>query len=197
MSSNPILVGLGNPGDRYRSTRHNLGFMVLDHLAETHRARWTCPSPEYLQARISLSREPLLLVKPQTYVNLSGTALIAMRAREEMSPERLLVVCDDFNLPLGTMRLRRSGSDGGHNGLLSIIDLLATTAFARLRIGIGPLPPGLDPADFVLEAFEAEEMKIVRKTLRIAGRCVEDYLEFGIEHAMSRFNTRLESPESD
>ena len=197
MSKKTILVGLGNPGNRYQFTRHNVGFMLLDHLVEQHNARWSHASEEYDHAHLSLSRVPLLLVKPQTYVNLSGNAVRTVSAQEDLSARDLLVVCDDFNLPLGTMRLRTSGGDGGHNGLLSIIEHLSTTAFARLRIGIGPLPPGLDPADFVLEAFEEEELKVLRKTVRNATRCVETYLESGIQQAMSRFNTRLDPPESD
>lgn len=197
MSNKTIFVGLGNPGNRYQSTRHNVGFMVLDHIVERQNARWSRVSDEYDHAHVSLARIPLLLVKPQTYVNLSGSAVHALSVRENVSPENLLVVCDDFHLPLGALRLRRGGGDGGHNGLLSIIERLQTTAFARLRIGIGPLPPGLDPADFVLEAFAKEEMNVFRKSVRIAAKCMQAYLEYGIEHAMSRFNIRLEPPESD
>lgn len=197
MSNTRILFGLGNPGERYQSTRHNVGFMVLDHLAGRRNVRWSHAAAEYACARIVLARMPLLLVKPLTFMNLSGDALRAVGAEEPVSAGKLLVVCDDFNLPLGSLRLRRSGSDGGHNGLSSLIQELGTEAFARLRIGIGPAPRDRDPADFVLEPFGEEEMTVMRKTVRNAVRCVETWLEAGIDLAMSRFNTRIEPTESD
>jgi PTH1 family peptidyl-tRNA hydrolase len=197
MSRKTILVGLGNPDERYHCTRHNVGFMVLDHLAGKYKARWSRSRTGYHLANISLARAQLLMIKPQTYVNLSGDALRDLGEREEYAAGDLLVICDDFNLPLGSLRLRGSGGDGGHNGLLSIIEFLGTTGFARLRLGIGPLPPDLDPADFVLDPFGEEELDTLGKAVRLAGKCVQTFMESGIERAMARFNLRPSAPESD
>ncbi|MBI4720136.1 MAG: aminoacyl-tRNA hydrolase [Chitinivibrionia bacterium] len=192
-----VLVGLGNPGERYRLTRHNMGFMLLDHCAREGGMKWSQPAREYHQARGRLHGADAVLLKPKTYVNLSGHALRAFGEREIFSMEDMLVVCDDFNLPLGMMRLRRSGRDGGHNGLASIIEELGINAFPRLRIGIGPLPADVDPADFVLDRFEEGELDRVSSSVHRAAACVEAAITRGIDEAMAEFNTREPRSETD
>jgi PTH1 family peptidyl-tRNA hydrolase len=188
MSPNLIVVGLGNPGPRYDCTRHNLGFRVVDRLASgrprrTWSERRTCDV-----ARIPRGGADVLLVKPLTYMNLSGRALAELRSDGELRTEETLVVVDDIALPLGQIRLRRRGSDGGHNGLKSIAAELGTTDFPRLRLGIGPVPPGRDAADFVLEAFGPDEEKTVEEMLARAVSCVEAVIARGLDRAMGEYN---------
>lgn len=151
-----LIIGLGNPGARYLPTRHNLGFRVLDRLAEKTGAAGFREKENALVCRAGLPGIELLLAKPTTYVNNSGAAVLALLVREGLDPGRLLVVCDDLSIPFGEFRLRGQGSSGGHNGLQSIIDRIGPD-FARLRIGIGPAPEGVDWADFVLSPFSPEE----------------------------------------
>lgn len=153
------VVGLGNPGPEYAATRHNAGYRLADALA----ARWNLPPfRRGERARMTegvVDGVPVRLLKPTTFMNRSGAALAALRADPEFDPERqLLVLVDDFAIPLGTFRLRREGSSGGHNGLKSIEGALQSQRYARLRIGVGPLPPGTgDWAEFVLAPFAPEE----------------------------------------
>ncbi|UCH85015.1 MAG: aminoacyl-tRNA hydrolase [Candidatus Latescibacterota bacterium] len=191
MFENLILVGLGNPGARYESTRHNLGFVVVDAIARRHRLEWkpAGPARSYQRANLELSSVRVVLLKPQTYMNLSGDAIIEFRASTPFRSQDLLVVVDDIALPLGSLRLRKQGSDGGHNGLGSIIESIGTTRFPRLRLGVGPVPAEMDPADFVLEPFLDDEMDVARRMIRAAVRCVDAVVSDGYERAMGRFNT--------
>jgi PTH1 family peptidyl-tRNA hydrolase len=189
MSPNLVVVGLGNPGSRYASTRHNFGFRVVDRLAAGHSARsWkerrTCGI-----VTVAHGSFEVLLVKPRTYMNLSGRALAELRTELEIRPEEILAVVDDIALPLGHLRLRRRGSDGGHNGLKSIIAELGTSDFPRLRLGVGPVPPGWDAAEFVLGAFERGEEEIVEEMVEKASRCVEAVIDRGFDRAQGEFNT--------
>jgi PTH1 family peptidyl-tRNA hydrolase len=165
---------------------------LADHLA----ARWNLPPfrriPAAREARGSALAHPVVILKPQTYMNRSGAALAPLRARPDFDPARhLLVLVDDFSLPVGRFRLRGAGSPGGHNGLKSIEGALRRPDYARLRIGIGPLPPGAgDTADFVLAPFTAEERVAVGALLDPMAEAVECWLADGIEAAMNRFNTR-------
>ncbi|HXV14995.1 MAG TPA: aminoacyl-tRNA hydrolase, partial [Candidatus Krumholzibacteria bacterium] len=134
------------------------------------------------------------LMEPLTYMNLSGDVLAPWIAQESLPLDRLLVVCDDFALPLGSLRLRKNGSDGGHNGLASIIERLDSLEFPRLRLGVGPVPPRVDPAEFVLAEFLPEEERTVDEMLVVAADCIEAWVMHGIDKAMSRFNTRKEPP---
>ena len=188
MFSNLVLLGLGNPGPRYVSTRHNLGFRVVDRFAALRGVRSWEERRTCVIAVVELGSTGILLVKPRTYMNLSGRALVELRAEKEIPPEEILVVVDDIALPLGQLRLRRSGSSGGHNGLKSIIGELGTTGFPRLRLGVGPVPPGVDPADYVLSAFPEDEKKTVEEMAARAARCVETVAGSGFDHAMGEFN---------
>jgi PTH1 family peptidyl-tRNA hydrolase len=182
-----IVVGLGNPGRQYAGTRHNVGWMVLDRLVE--RAGW----PERgrkrdLSATVQGRHKglDLLLVKPQTFMNLSGEAVRKVLARQRAPLTDVLVVVDDFALPLGRLRIRAQGSAGGHNGLQSIIDELGTQSFARLRVGIGA--PAHDAIDHVLSRFEAGEKRLLDVVLDAAVDAVEDWARAGTATAADRWN---------
>jgi PTH1 family peptidyl-tRNA hydrolase len=192
MDTSLTVIGLGNPGVRYAESRHNLGFWVVDLLSRRYRGRWKQPSELRLESRITVGGKPVLLVEPLTYMNLSGDAAVELNA----DPAELLVVCDDLALPLGRLRLRKKGSDGGHNGLRSVTERLGTAGFARLRLGIGPLPEDADQADFVLTGFRPRDRKTAESMAARAADCVETCLEAGFDAAMSRFNASEEDRES-
>jgi PTH1 family peptidyl-tRNA hydrolase len=188
-----VVFGLGNPGARYARTRHNLGWRVVDRLAADHGAgRWR-DARSFEFAEIEIEQSPVALVKPRTYVNLSGRAALELRDERGIPPEQLLVAVDDIALPLGQIRLRLKGSDGGHNGLKSVIAGLGTMDFPRMRLGLGAVPPGVDPADFVLSRFRRGELRTVESMIERAARCVETIVGTGFEHAMGLFNA-AESP---
>ncbi|MFO7639210.1 MAG: aminoacyl-tRNA hydrolase [bacterium] len=178
------LFGLGNPGDRYAATRHNVGFMVLDELARRLRARFRV-APDRAVARARWRGQDLVLVKPLRYMNESGLP-VAEQLREE--PGEFLVVCDDFALPFGRLRLRPQGSEGGHNGLASIIYRLGTNRFPRLRVGIGTPPREQDWAEYVLEPFSPDESaRLAELVGRAADACLA-VVDEGLAKAMNRHN---------
>jgi PTH1 family peptidyl-tRNA hydrolase len=180
-----IVAGLGNPGTRYAGTRHDLGFMLADRLARELSVSWRKERGAEVAgpARLPGADEPLLLVKPIEYMNLSGPPLQSLLGREHVPPSRLLVACDDINLPLGRLRLRPSGSAGGHNGLSSIIGCIGTE-FPRLRLGVGKEPPGVDRADWVLSRFKPEEKAAVERMLEGAETVVRILLKAGFDAAV-------------
>ena len=182
-----VIAGLGNPGDRYRLTRHNVGFRVVDLLAD----RWGVTGQGRLRDGAALLevRRPedrLLLVKPMKYMNLSGAPLrAAMRQTDVDASADLLVVADDIDLPLGRVRLRRSGSAGGHNGLRSIIEALGTDEFQRLRIGVGRSGTA---ARHVLATFPPDERELATEMVAVGADAAERWLRDGIDEAMNAFN---------
>ena len=184
------IVGLGNPGPEYDGTRHNAGFWLADHLAR----RWDLGAfKRGTQARTAVGRrqgEDVVLVKPTTYMNRSGAALAPLRSVPGFDPARdLLVLVDDFHLDAGRFRLRPGGSAAGHNGMKSIEGTLRSQQYARLRIGIGPLPPGTqDTADFVLAPYAREERELIAGLMDPMAEAVEVWISEGIEAAMNRFN---------
>jgi PTH1 family peptidyl-tRNA hydrolase len=183
-------VGLGNPGARYERTRHNAGFMVIDELALRSRATGRLLVDAWV-AESALGGEPVLLVKPLSYMNLSGEPVARLVAEREASLADLVVVVDDVALPFGRLRVRERGSDGGHNGLRSLVLSLGSDEFARVRIGVGiEPPPELDLADFVLGEFPAEELPRVREVVGMAADAVTCLLQEGAAVAMNRFNGR-------
>jgi len=184
-----VFFGLGNPEPRYTLTRHNLGFLVLDEFADRHRLVWKKATKSFHSVESVIKSTRVLLIKPRTYVNLSGNAVAALRQRYDVEPEELLVIVDDIALPLGHIRLRRRGSDGGHNGLKSIISRLGTTDFPRLRLGVGSVPDDVDGADYVLCPFPDEERGVAREMIERAADCLETVVRSGFERAMGRFNT--------
>jgi len=196
MPSLHVVCGLGNPGDRYSATRHNVGFDLADALRKRHGGRWSFSDERFALAHTQVRGCDVLLVKPQTYMNLSGDALRVLQRTHEFRARDLMVACDDIALPEGLIRVRRKGSDGGHNGLASIIGALGTTSFPRLRLGVGAPPEGVDAADYVLDAMSEDEMAGAAKMIREAVRCVETWLDQGIDVAMNRFNRRAAEPEA-
>ena len=182
-----IVVGLGNPGKQYESTRHNVGWMVLDKLAD--QAGWTGHAKARDAAATVYGRYKdmdLLLAKPTTYMNLSGVAVRKLLAKHHAPLSDLLVVLDDFDLPLGKLRLRANGSAGTHNGLKSIVAELGTQDFARLRVGIGE--PQRDAKDYVLSKFATAEKKTVDEVLTAAAGAVEEWARLGVDRAANRWN---------
>jgi len=183
-----LVLGLGNIGRRYEKTRHNVGFEVLDLVYEKLGARRQPPTSDYDWAKKKLNQQMIILAWPKTYMNLSGLAARALLQVNHLEPEEMLVVVDDFNLPLGRLRFRPAGSEGGHNGLESIIEELQTERFPRLRLGIGPVTGNLDAVDFVLEKFTSEESEPVKKMIALAAEAVIFALHNRFEEAMSKYN---------
>ena len=183
-----LLVGLGNPGTAYGGTRHNVGFDVLEIVARragspSRRARF---QGEVAQAAVRGT--PVLLLWPLTWMNLSGSSVSAARDFYKIDDGDVLVICDDFNLGLGTIRMRPAGSAGGQNGLADVIARLGSAAVPRLRIGIGPVPPGWKSADFVLGKFSREQREEVTPALERAADAAEEWAAMGIQAAMNRYN---------
>jgi PTH1 family peptidyl-tRNA hydrolase len=179
------IAGLGNPGRSYANTRHNTGFMALDALAARHQGRWAARK---LYQVCELPALRMVLVKPVTFMNDSGRALRQVLASRGLEPAWLVVACDDLNLPLGKLRFRPAGSDGGHNGLRSVIASLGSAGFPRLRMGIGQNPPGIDSADYVLSRFSRSESAAVSDMVARAAGGLELLAASGITPAMNIIN---------
>ncbi len=182
-----IIVGLGNPGSRYAATRHNVGFMVVDALAESSRAGSFRSRFHADLAELREEGETILLVKPQTYMNLSGQAVRQVVDFYQVPLENLLVVCDDMNLPLGKLRFRARGSHGGHNGLRDIANHLGTTDYPRLRLGVGA-PDEDDAVDHVLGRFRASELPLIEEAVAKAVQGIALWWKEGIQKCMNEFN---------
>jgi len=180
------IIGLGNPGREMERTRHNLGFEVVDLLQG--KSKFAAGEGQYYRCDTEISSSSVALLKPTTYMNRSGIAV--ERIVEEMSiePREILVIADDFNLPLGRLRLRQAGSDGGHNGLASIVYHLGTEDFPRIRMGIGPLPEKIPAEEFVLEPFAESESEIVRDMIARAASAIAMWMAEGFEKAASTYN---------
>lgn len=180
------LIGLGNPGVRYQSTRHNVGFDLIDRLSR----QWKIPVDQagsgFLFGSGDYRDIPVLLAKPMTLMNRSGDTYRRLLREPEIRCEESLIALDDFSLPLGKLRIRLKGSDGGHNGLRSILDAAGTQDVPRLRIGIGEA--GADWVDYVLEPFSTKEREIIEESLDRAAQAVETILTAGLENAMNRWN---------
>lgn len=184
-----MLVCLGNPGDQYENTRHNVGFMVADQLGERYRLPIQKLKFKALTNIFSISGEKVLVMKPVTYMNLSGEAVGEAARFYKLPPERVLVISDDVSLPLGKLRIRKGGSAGGHNGLKSIIQHLGTDQFPRIKVGVGQKPhPDYDMADWVLSKFAGEDLKTITEAIRKAADAVECLIQEGPDKAMNRFN---------
>lgn len=188
-----FVVGLGNPGRKYRDTRHNVGFMVLKEL----RRLWgPGRGKRKFHARLwdaNVGGKRIMLAAPQTYMNRSGLAVAEMTGFYKADPSDVLVVMDDAALPVGRLRARASGSAGGHNGLNDILKTLGTNRLARLRIGIGEPPEMTDPADYVLSGFKTEEKPVIAEAVKLAANAVEDWINKGITYVMNHYNHEVES----
>lgn len=183
-----LIVGLGNLGRKYDQTRHNVGFEVLDRLAERFGDGRAKDKFDGRLIEASIAGERVLLLWPHTFMNRSGESVGPALEFYKIELADLLVVCDDFNLPLGKLRFRRDGSAGGQNGLADVIRRLGTEAFSRLRLGIGPVPENWDAADFVLGKFAKAEHETVEETLARAAEGAECWTTEGIAVAMNRYN---------
>src|ERR1700722_18925329 len=191
-----LIVGLGNPGAKYARTRHNVGFQLVEMLAERWRAGWT--AEKRFQARLARAERngrTVILAEPQTFMNASGEAVGAVAAFYQVPPSRLLVAVDDADLPLGEIRLRPRGSSGGHHGLESVEQHFGTREFARLRLGIGRTADGRrDIVDYVLAPFAGDEAGLAGRMLTAACGQAECWLDGGIGKAMNEFNGPVKSP---
>ena len=183
-----LIVGLGNIGNKYTFTRHNVGFMLADSLALNNNVSFSENSRlKCLMTKLGLNGEYYIIIKPTTYMNLSGEAVRAVMDYYKISVEDILIVYDDLSLDLGKMRFRANGSDGGHNGIKSIIQHVGTKDIARLKIGIGP-QQGLPSEVFVLQNFSKEELEVLKETITKAKAGIECYFKEGISVAQNKFN---------
>ena len=192
MSELKLIVGLGNPGANYEYTRHNIGFLALKQLTEQFKLR-VSPSLicKGLTAEGEIAGKDCCFLFPMTFMNNSGVAVRSLLNKKEIDPGNILVVCDDFNLAFDQLRLRRGGSDGGHNGLSSIIYHLESESFARIRVGIGAPKGKQDPADFVLEEFDKKEKEYLDFLIQDTVDCCVAWITTeDIEQVMSQFNKR-------
>ena len=184
-----MIVGLGNPGREYEATRHNVGFRVTDLLAQRLHVRIDRLKFRALTRQTELGGKKVLLVQPQTYMNLSGAAVSALASYYHIPPQRVLVIFDDISLPVGKIRIRKDGSAGGHNGIKSIIQSLGTDKFPRVKVGVGAKPhPDYDLADWVLSKFSAQEEKDLAPAMENAAKAALLVLDQGTEKAASAFN---------
>jgi PTH1 family peptidyl-tRNA hydrolase len=184
-----LIVGLGNIGDEYANTRHNIGFIVADAFAFDRKV--TFESARYASvARVSVKGRTFVIVKPTTFMNLSGKAVRYWMTKEDILPENVLVILDDLALPMGTLRLRKKGSDGGHNGLISIIEETGTTDFSRLRIGIGADFAKGYQIDYVLSRWTKDEEAILLPKIKTAVDIIKSFALIGIDRTMNLYNKK-------
>lgn len=190
MSETKLIVGLGNPGKSYSSTRHNFGFMVADLLAQQWGVKFKPSSfTKAVIAEHALNEQKVCLLKPLTFMNHSGMALKHVMEAENLSFDNILVVCDDLNLPMGRLKIRPKGSDGGNNGLKSIIYHLESEDFPRLRLGIGHPGHKEGVTDYVLQRFSKDEQPVVADILEQAGKCCIGWINEGMAKTMEQFNS--------
>jgi len=184
-----LLVGLGNPGKEYEKTRHNVGFLALDELAQRKNIPLTRLRHRALTGSTQIGDHRVLLMKPVTYMNLSGEAVGEAVRFYKLTPQQIVVISDDTDLPVGKLRLRRQGSAGGHNGLKSIIQHLGTDAFPRIKIGVGKKPhPDYDMADWVLGKFTGSDVAAIQDAISRAADAAQLLLTHGMDEAMSQYN---------
>ena len=195
MQPTRLIVGLGNPGAEYAWTPHNLGFLVIDRLAERAGARVERPEAKAFIGFGKLAGQEVLLAQPQTYMNASGLAVRELAERYEIAPQETVVVVDEAALPWGMLRIRERGSAGGHNGLKSIISALGTDEFIRVRLGIQPEHPVSDLGDYVLRPMRKAELEQAAAMVDEAADAVEVILADGAGHAMTRFNRKVAPPD--
>jgi len=192
-----LIVGLGNPDPEYQWTPHNLGFLAVDELANRGGIRVERPEGKALVGRGKLAGQEVLLAKPQTYMNLSGVSVRELLAKYELTPDALLVMWDEVQLPWGIIRLTPEGSAGSHNGAKSVIGSIGTQKFARLRFGCGPDHPLDSRKEYVLRPMKRAELEVAAEEVAQAGDAVEMCLTNGIDAAMNKFNRRAESTNED
>lgn len=182
------VFGIGNPGGKYESTRHNIGFIILDNFVEKHGMKFKNAGKSFLSAKANLEGEDFILIKPTTYVNLSGVAAFSVLNENNIEIEEFLVVCDDINLTLGDIRIRAKGGDGGHNGLKSVIQNLSTQNFPRLRFGIGSEFGAGELADYVLGEFFDDEIGKIEKPLEFSLDLLESFIKGGFKSMLDYYS---------
>ncbi|MBE7039443.1 MAG: aminoacyl-tRNA hydrolase [Ruminococcaceae bacterium] len=184
-----IIVGIGNPGKKYESTRHNIGFIAIDYMAALYDIKVNKIKHKALIGEGKIEGERIMLVKPQTFVNLSGESIREIADYYKVPAENVIVIYDDVSLEAGSVRIRKKGSDGGHNGIKSIIYQLNSDAFPRIKLGVGSKPPGYDLKDWVLAKFTDEDIKIMSKSVETAAKAVPEIIKNGAESAMNKYNS--------
>ena len=185
-----IIAGLGNPGSRYQMTRHNMGFDVIDLLVERHRIPQSGVKFNAMYGKGMIGGQSVILMKPLSYMNLSGGPVQQMASFFKISPEQLIVIHDDIDLAPGQLRIRKKGSAGGHNGMKDIIQKLGTEEFCRIRVGVGAKPKDWDLADYVLSRFDAQERALADEAIAQAADAVELIMTEGVDAAMNHFNRK-------
>lgn len=187
-----LIVGLGNPGEKYLKSRHNIGFMIIDEFARSLKTKFKSDNDLYSGTSTKVGNQDVFLMKPLTYMNGSGEAVSEFLYEFNMDPTDILVITDDFNLPLGTIRLRERGSDGGHNGLANIQYFLQTEEYPRMRIGIGTTEIDKEKyVDFVLGDFSTEEIETINRLMPVFVNCINDFLTKPTLDVMTTFNRLL------
>ena len=184
-----IIVGLGNPGEKYDNTRHNCGFLTIDALAKKHNLDFQESKQKALVAKGVINGEKVILAKPLTFMNLSGESVRALTDYYKVDYEsEVIIVYDDISLPVGNLRIRKKGSAGGHNGIKSIISHLGSDNFIRIKVGVGEKPKGYDLADYVLGHFSSEEQVMMQEAFNKGAEAVETIMESGPDKAMNKYN---------
>jgi PTH1 family peptidyl-tRNA hydrolase len=188
-----IIVGIGNPGSRYKLNRHNVGFQFLDYFAQKKSLRFKPSKSDYYFAEGIIDNNPFLLIKPSSYVNNSGIPVLSSVEKYKILLSDLLIVIDDINIPISSIRLRKSGGDGGHNGLGSIIYHLNSQDFPRLRIGIGKELTDVNLPDFILSDFEENEFEILKKSFVLSSVLVEEFITDGFQRMLNSYSKLIKS----
>lgn len=184
-----FIVGLGNPGDKYENTRHNMGFLTIDYLSRKFDIKVKKLKFKSLYGQGEISGQKVMLIKPQTYMNSSGEAIRELRNYYNFDMDKLIVIVDDIDINFGTIRIKAKGSSGSHNGMKSIIYNLVDDSFPRIKIAVGKKPEYMDLANFVLSGFNEKEVEIIRDEIALASDAVEMILDSGVEKAMNKFNS--------
>ncbi len=188
MAETFLIVGLGNPGAQYARTRHNMGFRAVETLAERHGLTFSKIEHKAQTASGTIAGQRVILAKPLTYMNLSGDSVAPLARFYKIEPDHILIIADDLDIPLGTIRIRQTGSSGGQNGIRHIIERMGTQAIPRIRVGIGRPPGRMDAAAYVLTPFKPDEEIEAAESIDRAAKAAETWLADGIETAMNRFN---------
>jgi len=192
-----IVIGVGNPGARYEVTRHNCGFLAVDHIAHSHDIEVNLKSFDSLFGKGRIGAVPVLLVKPATFMNRSGSAVKQFADYFRIEPSDIIVIHDDIDLPFKTVRLKSGGGHAGHKGLISIVESLDSTEFLRVRIGIGRPPDELTVERYVLDQFSDDETKLLPHILKTADHAVETIITSGIQAAMNQYNERARPEDNE
>ena len=189
------VIGLGNPGMKYAGTRHNIGFDAVTAIADKYNLSINNKKFKGVYADGHIAGEKVLLVQPQTFMNLSGECVREVADFYKLNPDEIIIICDDINLDVGRLRIRKKGSAGGHNGLKNIIAHLGTEEFPRIRVGVGEKTEGWDLADYVLARFDKDSEPVIREALANVVGAVETWLSEGIDAAMNRYNVSAKKKE--